>query len=160
MAVHPVLADDRLTAIGLLFEAHDGVLRRLSPQLQDHGLPQGEFEALLRLARTPGERLRMTDLASQLRLSTSGATRLVDRLQSRNLVSREACPDDGRGSFAVLTAEGRAIVVETVKGHVELIDQWYTGLLEPDELAALSAALRKIRDVVHPHAAAGSTPTT
>ena len=99
----------------------------------------------------------MTDLASQLRLSSSGATRLVDRLQSRNLVSREACPDDGRGSFAVLTAEGRAIVVETVKGHVELIDQWYTGLLEPDELAALSAALRKNRDVVHPHAPAGST---
>jgi len=151
-----LLLDDRLTSIGLFFEAHDGLVHRISPQLQAHGLPQGEFEALLRLARTPGERLRMSDLAAQLRLSTSGVTRLVDRLSVRGLVEREACPSDRRGSFAALTPPGRALVLEVIAGHLPLVDQWFTSVLEPDELATLARLLRKVRDVVHPSAAAGA----
>jgi len=151
-----LLDDERLTSLGLFFEAHDGLVRRISPQLASHGLPQGEFEALLRLSRTPGERLRMTDLAAQLRLSTSGVTRLVDRLHGRGLVVREACPSDRRSSYAVLTPAGRALVLETIDGHLALVDQWFVAVLTPEELAGLSAALRKVRDVVHPTAAAGA----
>jgi len=150
------LDDERLTAVGLFFEAHDGLIRRLSSQLREHGLPQGEFEALLRLARTPGQRLRMSDLADQLRLSTSGLTRLVDRLEGRGLLTREACPSDRRGFFAVITPAGHTLVDDAVQGHLVLVEQWFTGLLEPAELDALTAALRKIRDVVHPDAAAGA----
>ena len=154
------LDDDRLTALGLLFEAHDGLVRRLTPQLADHGVPQGEFEALLRLARTPGGRLRMSDLAAQLRLSTSGATRLVDRLEARGMLERQACPSDRRSSYAAITPAGQALVEDTMEGHLALVDQWFTGVLSPAELAALSAALRKVRDVVHPNAAAGAEGAT
>jgi len=45
------LDDPRLTAIGLLFEAHSGLLTKFSTQLEQHGLSTVEFEALLRLAR-------------------------------------------------------------------------------------------------------------
>jgi DNA-binding MarR family transcriptional regulator len=153
---HGPLDDDRSTALGLFLEAHDSLQRRLGPQLAEHGLPPGEFEALLRLARTPGGRLRMSDLASQLRLSTSGATRLVDRLERRRLAERVACPTDRRGAFAAITAAGRRDVEAALRGHLELVDRWFTSLLEPDELSALTSALRKVRDAVHPDAAAGA----
>ena len=64
------------------------------------------FEVLLRLARTPGGRLRMSDLAAQTTLTASGLTRVVDRLEDAGLVKREACPTDRRSTYAVLTAEG------------------------------------------------------
>ncbi len=154
--VRNVLDDERLTAIGLLFEVHQGLTRRLADQLGEHGLPPAEFEVLLRLARSPEGRLRMSDLAVQVGLSTSGLTRLVDRLERRRLAERAACPTDRRGAFAVVTAEGRRLVEAAVAGHLELVDRWYTGLLDDEELAALTAALRKIRAAVHPGAAAGS----
>ena len=39
-------------------------------------------------------------------ISRSNITRLVDRLQEAGLVERERSAEDGRGAYAVLTAEG------------------------------------------------------
>jgi DNA-binding MarR family transcriptional regulator len=151
-----LLDDPRITAAGLLIEVHDGLLRRLGCQLDELGLPRAEFDALLRLARSEQGRLRLNDLATQLGLSNSGSSRLVDRLVRRGYARREACETDRRGAFAVITDDGRALVEDAIVDHVTLIERWYTGVLEPDELQTLSALLRKVRDVVHPGAAAGS----
>lgn len=153
------LTDERLTVFGLFLEAHDGLLRRLRPQLSEHGLPHGEFEALLRMARTHGGRLRMSDLAAQLSLSTSGLSRLVDRLERRGLAERQACPTDRRGFFAAVTPGGRRLVETAVRGHLDLVDQWFTGRFGPEELAQFEATLRALRDRVHPGATAGSAGT-
>jgi MarR family 2-MHQ and catechol resistance regulon transcriptional repressor len=149
--------DPRLTTMGLLIETHAGLLRMMGPQLAHHGLTIAEFEVLLRLSRTPGGRLRMTDLAAQVGLSTSGLTRLVDRLERDGLAEREACPTDRRGAFTVVTPAGRTRAQAALAGHVELIDRWFTGLLEAEELRILQGALRKARDAVHPGATAGAT---
>lgn len=150
--------DRRLTAVGLLLETSDGLLAKLGPDLEERGLTTSEFGVLLRLARSPGERLRMTDLAAQVGLSTSGLTRLVDRLERDDLVKRESCPSDRRGAFAVLTDEGRARMQEAIAPHLTLIDEWFTGLLGRKELDALCDSLRKVRDRVRPAATAGSAP--
>ncbi len=150
-----VLDDERLTAVGLLFEVANGVTSQLSGQITDAGLALSEFEVLLRLSRSPETRLRMSDLAVQANLSSSGLTRLVDRLEARDLIVRRACPSDGRGSFATLTPAGLELLLTIVPGHVELIERWYTGPLSARQLEQLTGALRTIRDVVRPGAEAG-----
>src|SRR5690349_24399557 len=99
------LDDPRFTAIGLFAEAYAGLTARFAAQLEEHRLSAVEFEVLLRLARSPGRRLRMTDLAGQTSLSTSGVTRVVDRMDRDGLVRREACASDRRSSYAVVTDE-------------------------------------------------------
>jgi DNA-binding MarR family transcriptional regulator len=121
-----------------------------------HELAPAEFEVLMRLARSPGAALRMSDLAAQTSLTTSGITRLVDRLEKSGLLRRVACPSDRRGLLAELTPAGWDRVAAALPEHVELIDRWLVSLLEPAELDALLAALRKVRDAVRPCAAAGS----
>ncbi len=148
--------DPRLTAAGLLFEAAAGLGDHLSAQIAEHGLAPSEFEVLLRLGRSPGGQLRMSDLAAQVDLSSSGLTRLVDRLERRRLVERRACPTDGRGAFAVATPAGAALLREVLPGHLALIEQWYTSRLSPARLDALSDALRTVRDAVRPDAEAGA----
>src|SRR5512134_354933 len=113
--------DPRLTAMGLLAEVTVGLDSVLSPQLAAHGLSAVEFEVLLRLGRSPGRRLRMSDLAAQTSLSTSGVTRVVDRLERDGLVRREACPSDRRGFFAVLTEEGATRLSAVLPGHLTLV---------------------------------------
>ena len=147
--------DPRLTAMGLLAETFAGLQAKIVPALAATGLSVTDFDVLLRLARSSGRRLRMTDLAAQTALSTSGITRVVDRLEGRGLVRREICPSDRRGAFAVLTDQGQRILTGVVRTHVRDIDRWFTGLLTPAQLDALLGALRVLRDQVRPGAMAG-----
>ncbi|MFF5172416.1 MarR family winged helix-turn-helix transcriptional regulator [Micromonospora sp. NPDC000089] len=152
-----VFDDPRITAIGLFFEVYAGLSARFNADFEEHDLSGVEFEVLMRLARSPGHQLRMTDLAAQTSLSTSGVTRVVDRMERDGLLCRRACPSDRRSSYAVVTAAGLRRLDETLPGHLRIIEQWFTGQLEPAALAALLEGLRRVRDAVHPGAVAGST---
>jgi MarR family 2-MHQ and catechol resistance regulon transcriptional repressor len=151
--------DSRITAMGLLTEAFTGLTARLSEQLSAHGVSIVEFEVLIRLSRSPQGQLRMTDLAAQTQLTTSGITRVVDRLERSGLVCREACPTDRRISFTVITDAGRSRMAEVLPGHIDLIDQWFTSLLPPDQLTQMLDSLRVIRDAVRPGATSGAART-
>jgi MarR family transcriptional regulator, 2-MHQ and catechol-resistance regulon repressor len=148
--------DPRITAMGLFVEAYIGLSARLSAQLAEHGLSPVEFEVLTRLTRSPGRHLRMTDLAAQTSLSTSGVTRVVDRMVRDGLLCREACAGDRRISYAVVTEAGLARLDDALPGHLELIERWFTGQLSPAALHNLLEALRSVRDAVNPCATAGS----
>ena len=150
-----IFDDSRLTAMGLLAETFAGMQAKILPTLTAAGLSATDFDVLLRLARSPRERLRMTDLATQTALSTSGVTRVVDRLENRGLVRRESCASDRRGAYAALTGPGRDLLAGVVRAHVRDIDRWFTGLLEAGQLDALLGTLRVLRDQVRPGATAG-----
>jgi len=154
------LDDPRFTAFGLFAEAYAGLTARFAAQFEEHRLSAVEFEVLLRLARSPGRRLRMTDLAGQTSLSTSGVTRVVDRMDRDGLVRREACASDRRSSYAVITDDGMARLAEAVPGHLALVQEWFIGQLTPEQLTGLLESLRKVRDAVNPCATAGSEEPT
>ncbi|MFI0447307.1 MarR family winged helix-turn-helix transcriptional regulator [Actinomadura sp. 6N118] len=146
--------DPRLTTMGLLFEAHEGLVGKLEPVWQKSGLSGLDLNAMMRLSRSPEQRLRMSDLAAQTALSTSGITRLVDRLQRAGLVRRESFPGDRRATYAVLTPDGAERLEQVLPDYLATIERWFTGLLTPEQLDGLLTGLRVIRDAVHPDAAA------
>lgn len=148
--------DPRITAVGLLFEAQSALTARFAAQLAEHGLSQVELDVLLRLARSPERRLRMTDLAAQTALSTSGVTRVVDRLERGGLVDRHACLTDRRISYAQLTDAGLDRLAETLPGHLGLIEEFFTGQFCAEKLAELVTALQTVRDALRPEATAGA----
>lgn len=150
-----VVEDPRLTAIGLFAETYTALEARLTRQVAEHGLAPAEFEVLIRLVRSEGL-LRMSDLAAQTALTTSGITRVVDRLTDRGLVARQACATDRRATYAVVTDNGRALVAAVLPGHLELVEAWLTGPLAAfGELEAFTAMLRRLRDHAAPGATAG-----
>ncbi len=139
--------DERLTTVGLLFEASSGLRRLFQARLEaERSLSSQSFEVLIRLARSPGSELRMSELAAQSSLSPSGLTRSVDRLQEQGLVARRICPEDRRGAFAVLTTEGQALMDCAIPDHVAHIDEVLSDLFTAEEEETLSALLRKLRD--------------
>ncbi|HEY8524799.1 MAG TPA: MarR family transcriptional regulator [Acidimicrobiales bacterium] len=153
------LQDDRLTLMGLFVESYKGLTARLERGLdQESGLSLQWFELLIRLARSPDHRLRMSDLALQTGLTPSGLTRAVDRLEEEGLVERVACPSDRRGAYATLTEAGLARITAAVGPHLDDIQAHLTGILTADEQRSLAALLRKVRDHVNPEAATVSPP--
>jgi DNA-binding MarR family transcriptional regulator len=153
------LDDDRLTLVGLLFESSSALRVELHHRLaEDVDLPLPWFELLIRLARSPGHRLRMSDLAAQSGLTPSGLTRAIDRLEAADLVDREPCVSDGRGAYAVLTAGGLDRITAAVGPHLTHVEEAFTSALSPGEREQLLVLLHKVRDHVNP-AAAAAVPT-
>lgn len=141
--------------MGLLVEAFAGISGRLSDQLAPHRIANADFDVLLRLSRSPDKSLRMSDLAAQTTLSSSGITRVVDRLETAGLVRRDPCETDRRALYATITDAGLAKVTAVLPQHLDTIDDLLFGPLSAEQRDQLLASLRLIRDKVRPCAEAG-----
>lgn len=153
------LNDPRLTLVGLFLESWQGLWGEIERRLRaESGLPIQWFGLLLRIARSPDQRLRLSDLAGQTGMSPSGLTRALDRLEEQGYAERVACPSDRRGAFATITPAGLEVLGPAVKSHLQHVDEVLLSVLTGDEQDQLVALLRKIRDHVNPGAAEPPEP--
>jgi DNA-binding MarR family transcriptional regulator len=93
-----------------------------------HGLSLAFFEALHAVSAAGGS-LRVGDLASALRVSVGGVSKLVDRVEAAGLLVREADPDDRRAARARITTAGKRKLTAATKTY------------EPEAAACLDPAL-------------------
>ncbi len=141
------LDDPRIEAVGMLLETHNEVTAELERRLAaSHDLPVTWLGVLIALARSPEQRLRMSRLAADMTMSTSGLTRLIDRIEAAGYVRREACPSDRRGFWAVLTDEGRRRLGQIAPDHLRDVDEVVAAALDDHELQQLTDLLRRVRD--------------
>lgn len=144
-----LLDDPNVEAFGMLVEAHNELFHLTQRHLESSAeVPVVWLGVLIRLARSPGQRLRMSELARDMTMSTSGLTRLVDRIEAAGHVRREACPEDRRGLHAALTEEGRAVLERAVPCHVDDLGRTIGEALAPTDRAELVRLLRQLRDHV------------
>ena len=145
--MHALWDDERITAFGMLLEAHAALLGTVGRDLEaGSDLPIPWFEVLIRLARTPGHRLRMTELAAQAALSASNLTRVIDRMEDAGLIRRDACISDRRGAFAVITDTGIKTLEMALPVHLETLQRNVAGPLGSRRLATLTSMLEILRD--------------
>jgi Transcriptional regulators len=128
-----------------LLRLHAALIKELDAELErEHGLALSSYEVLLHLEAAPGRRLRMSELADSVLLSRSGLTRLVDRLEREGLIERATCPSDARGSFAVLTAEGRAALRRAAPTHLSGVRDRFLSHFSDGELRQLGAFWERV----------------
>src|SRR5947207_1122735 len=102
--------DEVVTAWARLVRAEQALLGRIEAALKQAGFPPlAWYDVLLELGRADDGRLRRVELERQTLLAQYNASRLIDRMEKARLVRREAHPQDGRGQWVVITAEGRAL---------------------------------------------------
>jgi DNA-binding MarR family transcriptional regulator len=139
------LTEAELGAWRSFLRAHSQITRRLEAELvAEHELPLPSYDVLLQLAESPGRRLRMTELADRVLLSRSGLTRLVDRLEREGLVERAACPNDARGTHAVLTDAGLGRLRTAAPTHLRGVAEHVTSRLTPEEIDQLRHLMGKL----------------
>lgn len=132
-----------------LMEALDG-------ELKARGLTHDDYGVLVMLSEAPDDRMRMAELAARSVESRSRLSHHIGRLEARGLVTRQTCPEDRRGAFAVLTPEGRATIEEVAPHHVAGVRAHFLDHLSPEELATIGEVFGRIDDALHP---AGELPT-
>ena len=144
----PDLADDdRITLWGLFLEAFHGLEEGLNSDLDGvFTYPPAFFEVLLRISRTPGKAVPMTQLANMVLFSSGGFTKLADRMETAGLIERVPCPEDRRKLLATITPEGTRVLDKALKVHLPSLERRLVEPLTVDERVQLESILRKLRD--------------
>jgi DNA-binding MarR family transcriptional regulator len=135
-------------AVGHLLGAHATLTRQLSSQLvEQHGLTMSEYEVLLLLSREPDHSMRRIDLSREVRLSPSGVTRMLDRLEVTGLVEKGSCAKDARVTYAVLTEAGMKKLRECSPDHFAAIERLIGERLSDEEVKSLGELLGRLSDL-------------
>ena len=139
------LTADQQRSWRCFLEAHRLVFARLERQLQaHHDLSHWDYEILVRLSEAPERRLRMSELAEATLSSRSRLSHAVARLERLGWVEREACPDDKRGTIALLTDAGFDALANAAQGHVSEVRAALVDRLSESEFAELGRICAKL----------------
>ncbi|MEV1131087.1 MarR family transcriptional regulator [Agromyces sp. NPDC049794] len=121
--------------------------RELDRRLQrDAGISQGDYGVMLALFEAPDRRLRPSALGDAIGWEKSRLSHQLTRMVARGLVEREECDTDGRGSWVVLTRDGRRALLRAMRDHARDIRSLFLDLLEPDEKRAIADATSRVLD--------------
>ncbi len=108
-----LLNDEELAAWRAFLRAHSTMLRRISRDLDEAELPPlAWYDVLAALSDAPEQQLRQVELAERVLLSTSGLSRLLDRIEKQGLARRTSCDTDRRSFYIQLTDDGAAMLEE------------------------------------------------
>jgi len=87
-------------------------LARADAVLRPFGLTFARYEVLMLLSFARQGSLPLGKIGERLQVNAASVTNAVDRLEAGGLVTRRSNPDDGRGTLACLTEEGRRTAAE------------------------------------------------
>ncbi|MDD2050720.1 MarR family winged helix-turn-helix transcriptional regulator [Pseudomonas putida] len=115
--------------------------RILDSHLQDFGVTAAQFKVLIIVAQygvdTPAELCRF------LSLDSGSMTRMLDRLEQKDLILRRRCPDDRRQVRLGLSEEGQKLADQLPQIGAAAMNE-LVGVLAADELATLESLLSKV----------------
>jgi MarR family transcriptional regulator, 2-MHQ and catechol-resistance regulon repressor len=140
----PDVTPDQRDALKLwivLSRARGAIGERAAAHIAHYGMTLAEFGVLESLYHK-GPML-LGEIQRGLLVSSGGVTYLVDRLERRGLVRRDAFPDDRRARLAVLTDEGTAFVRRVFPEHAMAVHAAMSGLT-PDEQRVATVLLKKL----------------
>lgn len=125
----------------LFLTVHTRLVERVEQDFRQAELPPFEwYDVLIALKQAPEQRLRLSELADALLVNRTNVTRLVDRLETAGLIRREACQDDRRGAFAVLTKAGLKMQQKMWAVYAQSIAQSFGRHLTETDVAVLMKA--------------------
>jgi len=131
-----------------LLRTADLIRRSMAAILEPHDITEQQYN-ILRILRGSGEQgLPTLEIAERMIEETPGITRLLDRMETKKLVTRERCKVDRRRVWCRITPAGLDLVNTLDRPMLEGIDATMSGL-KKKELADLLSLLDRARDAMH-----------
>ena len=86
----------------------------------------------------------MRELSYRMVFSTSRLSYQIDAMVRRGWLRREAVPEDKRGSYAVLTDDGRTAFTAAARDHGAAVDRLFTSALSDAEASDLGSIMETL----------------
>ena len=124
---------------------HRDLMRELDGRLQrDAAISQADYSVMLTLFDAPDRRLRPGALGEALGWEKSRLSHQLARMAARGLVERAECDTDGRGTWVVLTRDGRRTLLHSLRDHAASIRGLFLDALDADEKQVLARATERV----------------
>lgn len=141
------LSDDEQRAWRAFVSLQAKLNAQLNRELQaESELSLADFEVLVRLTDRDDPRARAFELATDMQWEKSRLSHHLARMQRRGLIDRAGCPEDARGSYIELTAEGRRAIEQAAPGHVESVRRLVFDQLTPEQVQTLRTISETVLD--------------
>jgi DNA-binding MarR family transcriptional regulator len=119
--------------VGLMRTA-DLIRRHATAMVEPHGITVQQFN-VLRILRGAGDTgLPTLEVAERMIEQTPGVTRLLDRLEARELVRRQRCPKDRRQHLCWITPKGLALLEKIDASAARAPEESMKGLRHKDRV--------------------------
>ena len=122
-------------------------------ETQAHGITPVQYAALYAVHEQPG--LDQRTLASSIGFDTSTIGGVIDRLERRGLIERQASPTDRRVRLLQVTPEGQALLGEVIPGMLKTQQR----ILAPLSAAERPQFLAMLKTVVDANNALSRAPS-
>lgn len=127
-----------------ILRAGDVFMKQTTAALQGYKLSRAEFDVLATLRRqSRPHRITPTELCKALLISSGGLTKLLHRLESAELISRPASPEDRRSLLVQLSPKGKKLI-EKLVGPMSQLHANRVRNLNAQEQAQLDKLLKKM----------------
>jgi DNA-binding MarR family transcriptional regulator len=124
------------------------IMSRFAHALAEQDLTLEEFDVLVHLAWAQDGVLPLRELVASMvsgyRLSRSGLTRLLDRMERDGLVERSLSHDDRRQFDVAITDQGREVFDRVWPGHLDGIQRFFSEPLTDHDVTVLKRVLAKL----------------
>lgn len=130
------------------------LLQEIAWHFGDHGingeccedLSMVEFMALK--AAYENDNFSIQDISSTINFTKSGATRIIDRLETKGYVKRERSLTDGRVCCVSVTDKGSQVIPKIVKKNTDYVKELLQDL-EPQAIDNIKTALEILIKAMH-----------
>jgi MarR family transcriptional regulator, organic hydroperoxide resistance regulator len=129
--------------LGLVRTA-DQLRRHFSSVVEPYGITVQQFNVLRILRGASPEVLPTLEIAERMVEQTPGVTRLLDRLEAKQLIARARCPNDRRQVLCAITPVGLALLTE-LEEPIRLAHQQVFGVLPVAAQRQLIRLLDRVR---------------
>ncbi|CAG4890009.1 MarR family winged helix-turn-helix transcriptional regulator [Paraburkholderia saeva] len=117
-------------------------------ELQEQGLSVAEWVALNQIGK--GATVTPAGLADAMGMTRGAISKVLDKLQSKGLISRATSQEDNRVQLLALTRQGKRALPELTT-IADGNDEYFFGALDANERATLRALLKKLANIHQMH---------
>ena len=136
--------EDFLPLLRELVRAYQAFAMYDAAGYRDSGLTVPQADVIFTLGNTDG--LTFKEIGEKTLITKGTLTGVIDRLESKGLVKRVACPSDRRCTNVILTAKGNRAFEKEFPRQIGYLKERFDRLTKSDSVAA-QRMLRKIREL-------------
>lgn len=130
-----------LKAVTVLLRTAEAIHEVIKKDAARYGLNATEFSALELLYHRGRQPIQV--IGKKVLIASSSITYVVDKLEAKNFVIRQACPDDRRVTFVELTDEGRTLMETIFPDHEMTINKVFQGM-EKEEVDEMIKIVKRV----------------
>ena len=125
----------------VLMQTSKAIQERIRMEMMKNKLNITEFSVLEVLYQKGKQTIQQ--IGHSILISSGSMTYVIDKLEKKGLLKRNACPDDRRAIHVTLTDDGMDLMEKMMPKHQELVDYMF-GSLNDDETETIVKLLNKV----------------